>query len=160
MDISFKTPEGRFNYRACGIFLHDGKLLAMQDDPRYAYYLPGGRVQMNEAADAALLRELKEELGIAPAIVRPLWIVQSFFNDDVTGERFHELGMYYLMDIAGTDLLSRGDVFTARDAASGRISRYEWMPIERVKREYIYPLFIRRLIDRLPDSPTFLTEYE
>ena len=32
MDISFKTGEGRFNYRVCGIIVHAGKLLVMRDD--------------------------------------------------------------------------------------------------------------------------------
>ena len=32
MDISFQTNEGTFNYRACGIVIEDGKILAMRDE--------------------------------------------------------------------------------------------------------------------------------
>lgn len=32
MDISFKTEEGRFNYRVCGIIIHNNKILAMHDE--------------------------------------------------------------------------------------------------------------------------------
>ncbi|MBR4443003.1 MAG: NUDIX domain-containing protein, partial [Clostridia bacterium] len=64
MDISFKTPEGRFNLRACAVIIEKGRLLAMRDGHSPYFYLPGGRVRMNEAADAALRRELREELGV------------------------------------------------------------------------------------------------
>ena len=53
MDISFKTEEGRFNYRVCGIIIHDNKILAMHDEKSPYYYLPGGRVQLNETVEEA-----------------------------------------------------------------------------------------------------------
>ena len=31
MDITFKTEQGRFNYRVCGMIIHEGKILAMHD---------------------------------------------------------------------------------------------------------------------------------
>lgn len=78
MDITFKTVEGRFNYRVCAMILHKGKILAMHDDRSPYYYLPGGRVQLHETAEAAVLREVKEELSIDAKILRPLWLNQSF----------------------------------------------------------------------------------
>ena len=56
MDISFKTEEGRFNYRVCGIIIHNNKILAMHDERSTYYYLPGGRVQINETAEDAMIR--------------------------------------------------------------------------------------------------------
>lgn len=38
------------------------------------YFLTGGRVNLHGAADAAIKREMKEELGIDADIVRPLWL--------------------------------------------------------------------------------------
>ena len=32
MDITFKTSEGKFNYRVCAEIINDDKLLAMQDE--------------------------------------------------------------------------------------------------------------------------------
>ena len=48
MDITFKTEEGRFNFRACAVILQKGKILAMHDERSPYYYLPGGRVQLHE----------------------------------------------------------------------------------------------------------------
>lgn len=158
MDISFKTPEGRFNYRVCGIIIHEGKLLVMRDDGIGHYYLPGGRVQLHETTDAAILREMREELLINVRIERPLWLNQSFFTLDGTTERFHEVCLYYLIDITGTDLLSRGESFSREEG--GHIHTFFWMPFEQLRDEYIYPLFIKEQIFRLPEQLTMMTEFE
>ena len=73
MDLTFRTENGVFNYRVCAVIKHNNKLLAMKNDYSPYYFLPGGRVDLNETADNAMLRELKEELGIDANIVRPLW---------------------------------------------------------------------------------------
>ena len=91
MDLTFKTEDGVFNYRVCAIIKHNNKLLAMKNNNTPYYYLPGGRVNMHEDTDTAIKRELKEELGIDANIVRPLWLVQSFFIEDEIKEKFHEL---------------------------------------------------------------------
>ncbi len=69
MDISFKTDEGKFNYRVCGIIISGEKILAMHDERSPYYYLPGGRVTMGETAENAVIREIQEELAITPKIV-------------------------------------------------------------------------------------------
>ncbi len=63
MDITFKTEEGKFNYRTGAIIIREGKLLAMRDKSPY-YYLPGGRVHLHERVEDAVLREVREELGV------------------------------------------------------------------------------------------------
>ena len=158
MDISFKTPEGRFNYRVCGIITHEGKLLVMKDDGIGHYYLPGGRVHLHETTDDAVLREMREELQAEAKIVRPLWLNQGFFTLDGTNERFHEVCLYYLMDISGTDILSRGESFTF--AEEGHVHTFSWMPFEALKDAYIYPLFIKKEIFNLPQTLTMMTEIE
>lgn len=158
MDITFKTPEGRFNYRACAVIIHDEKLLVMKDRRSPYFYLPGGRVLLHETAESAVLREVREELGIAASIIRPLWMVQSFFTEDVTGEQFHELCLYCLVDVTNTELLSRGGVFPGAEGEKGQ--QFTWLPFERVEREYLYPMFIKKRIRDLPKQLTLLTENE
>ncbi|MBP3704922.1 MAG: NUDIX domain-containing protein [Clostridia bacterium] len=158
MDISFKTAEGRFNYRVCGIIVHDGKLLAMKDNGIGHYYLPGGRVHMHETTDAAVLREMREELEIDAKIVRPLWLNQSFFTLDGTEERFHEVCLYYLVDVSETDLLARGESFTREEGSD--VHTFRWLPFEQLRDEYLYPLFIKEQIFHLPEQLTLMAEFE
>ncbi len=157
MDIKFKTEEGRFNYRVCGIILHEYKILAMHDERSPYYYLPGGRVNMHETAECAVLRELKEELDVDAEIIRPLWLAQAFFVEDVNRDKYHELCIYFLIDISKTDLCARGETFTFYEGIHTHI--FEWLELERLKSEYFYPNFIKEKISDLPEQFTLLTEY-
>ena len=158
MDISFKSGNEKFNYRVCAMIISDGKILAMHDDRSPYYYLPGGRVAIGEIAENAVIREVQEELGITPKIVRPLWLNQAFFTEDVDNLHYHELCIYFLMDITDTDLLSRGKNFTTNEG--NRTHSFEWLEFERLKDEYFYPLFLKKEIFNLPKEFTIRTENE
>ena len=158
MDITFKTSEGKFNYRVCAVIINDDKILAMQDERSPYYYLPGGRVSLNETAEKAILREIKEELEIDAKIVRPLWLKQGFFVEDVTGEKYHELCIYFLIDISNTDLLEKGNKF--RLIEREHTHDFEWIEFERLQDEYIYPVFIKKKIFDLPDYLVLQDEHE
>jgi len=158
MDISFKTKEGRFNYRVCAIVVENGKVLAMKDERSPYYYLPGGRVMMGETAEQAVIREFQEELSCTPKIQRPLWLDQAFFVEDVDQMQYHEICLYFLMDITNTDILSKGDCFTMYEGPHTHI--FEWLAFDRLKDEYFYPLFLKKDIFHLPDVFTIRTERE
>ena len=158
MDISFRSNNQKFNYRVCAMMIWDGKILAMHDDRSPYYYLPGGRVAMGERAEQAVIREVEEELGITPKIIRPLWLNQAFFTEDVDNLNYHELCLYFLMDISETDLLTRGLQFTS--AEGRRTHTFEWLAFDRLKEEYFYPLFLKKEIFNLPTELTLRTEFE
>lgn len=158
MDISFVTDEGRFNYRVSAVILDGGRILAMHDERSPYFYLPGGRVRMGERAEDAVLREVREELGIEARIVRPLWLSQSFFNEDVVRVDYHELCLYFLVDASAADLLTRGDRF--RGPELRHVHDFEWLPFERLKDEYLYPLFLKTEIFHLPEQLTLRTDRE
>ena len=158
MDISFKFDNKKFNYRVCAVILSGEKILVMQDSRSPFYYLPGGRVKMGETVEEAIKRELFEELGVAPRIIRPLWLNQAFFTEDVDKLHYHELCIYFLMDITDTDLLTRGDTFTSNEGHRTHI--FEWLPFHQLKDEYFYPIFLKKDIFNLPDTFTIRTEIE
>ena len=158
MDISFTFGNDKFNYRVCAMIISDEKILAMHDDRSPFYYLPGGRVAFGETAENAVIREVQEELGVTPKIVRPLWLNQAFFTEDVDNLNYHELCIYFLMDIADTDLLTRGKQFTSNEGQ--RTHTFEWLEFERLKDEYFYPLFLKKDIFNLPNVFTIRTEIE
>ncbi len=158
MDITFRTEDGRFNYRVCAVIINDNKILAMKNENTPYFYLPGGRVALHETAENAVLRELKEELDIDAKIIRPLWVNQSFFDEEVTGEKFHKICIYFLVDIADTNLINRGYKFKGTEKK--HIHNFEWLAFERLKDEYLYPLFIKEKIFNLPKTLELQTEYE
>lgn len=158
MDISFKIDNTKFNYRVCAMIINAGKILAMHDERSPYYYLPGGRVKLGETAEQAVMGEVKEELGVTLNIIRPLWLNQGFFKEDVDGLNYHELCIYFLMDISNTDLLSMGEKFTLQE---GRHRHdFEWLKFESLKEEYFYPIFLKKDIFNLPTELKLRTENE
>ena len=158
MDISFNAGNDKFNYRVCAMIISNGKILAMRDERAPYYYLPGGRVAMGETAENAVIRELQEELGVTPKILRPLWLNQAFFTEDVDKLRYHEICIYFLMDITDTALLSRGERFTTKEGT--RTHNFEWLAFEQLKDEYFYPEFLKKDIFNLPNVFTIRAEIE
>lgn len=158
MDISFKINDEKFNYRVCAIMIDNDKILAMHDERSPYYYLPGGRVMIGETAEQAVIREIEEELGITPKISRPLWLNQAFFKEDVDGLNYHELYIYFLMNITDTDLLSKGNKFTLQER--DHTHNFEWIEFSQLENEYFYPLFLKKEIYNLPLHFTIRTEQE
>jgi len=140
------------------MILSGGKILAMHDQRSPYFYLPGGRVAVGETAEEAVLREVEEELHIRAKISRPLWLNQAFFTEDVDGQHYHELCVYFLMDISETGLLDRGERFAYREGARTHI--FEWLAFDRLKDAYFYPVFLKEDIFNLPETFVLRTEWE
>ena len=158
MDISFNQESQKFNYRVCAMIISGNRILAMHDERSPYFYLLGGRVKMGETAEQAVIREVREELHVTLKITRPLWLNQAFFTEDVDGVRYHELCIYFLMDITDTDLQENGNSFILTEGK--HIHTFEWLEFDRLKDEYFYPIFLKKEIFNLPDEFTIRTELE
>lgn len=79
--------------RACGIAVHNGKVLLQRKTQESIWALPGGKLHDGEQAAAALVREFTEELGGRLVIVRTVWVVENNF---VHGDRLnHQVEFYF-----------------------------------------------------------------
>lgn len=95
MDCTFMTAEGKFNLRV-GAVITDGRRVLVTEDNRWPWYWTiGGRVRFGETAEAAILREIYEELGVHAEIDRLYSIAQKFFTVESTV--YHELEFLFLI---------------------------------------------------------------
>ena len=154
-DVSFSTKDGRFSYRVRAVIVHEGKLLTMKDEHCDCHYLPGGKVRVGEPAETAVLRKVREALDINAEIVRPLWVNQTFATGYTGGERFHELCIYFLIDVSGTDLLTRGEAFSSTEPWWN--TQFEWIPFEKLEESDLSPYFIRERILKIPQNLELIT---
>ena len=50
---------------------------------------------IGELAEDVILREIKEEHEIEASIIRPLWLNQAFFTEDVDELQYHEICIFF-----------------------------------------------------------------
>ncbi len=151
-DIVFERDGNKFNFRAVAILINEERVLlhCINNNPYWS--LPGGRVEFSESASVAVCREIKEELKIDSAVIRPLWVMENFFNS--FGFNFHEIAFYFLMTVS-SNLLLKGDSFEELDGKSKL--RFKWHNISELNNVELYPEFLRKSLLDLPDSLTFIT---
>lgn len=135
-DITLRSQEGCFNFRAAAIIIHGNKLLVAKDTKYPCYYIPGGRVHLHETAQEAAVRETFEETGILCEVDRLLYVQERFFTlDDVD---YHELAMYYRMQYSGDSAIMENSPTDHPQAES-----LHWLPMDRLDDYRIVPEFIK-----------------
>ena len=154
MDLTFKTPHGRFNYRVGAIVIHNGKVLLMRNPEAPYLYSVGGRVGFDETTEEAVVREFLEETGVEIDVERPVFFQEQFFDEEVTGEHVHEIAVYFLMkDSADLEHLSCSSVMER-----GISEELIWVPLDELEQHYVVPVSIARELKNLPDHMCRIVE--
>lgn len=156
-DISFVRDGNLFRLRAAAVIIRDECVLMAKNKNVSYFYSIGGAVQFGETVEQALLREVKEETGCKPEIIRLLTVHQNFFKgNELTKDDWHELSFYYLTDIKGEVRTNAGSV-----SMLGAEEYLEWIPIKKYGMVNAFPLFFKDLNSILKSpTPLFLTDRE
>ncbi|MEY8348179.1 NUDIX domain-containing protein [Bacillus cereus] len=72
-----------FHHIVRGVIIKDNKLLIANYKGHHSF-LPGGHVELGEPAECALIRELKEEIGIECEVKRFLGVIENEWQDNET----------------------------------------------------------------------------
>ncbi|HET9981024.1 MAG TPA: NUDIX hydrolase [Ktedonobacterales bacterium] len=163
--ISVVVDGLRFNFRAAAVIVDDGYALLHRASFEDFWSLPGGRVEVGEPSAVTVARELAEELGPAcdARVERLLWVIENFFTYE--GERFHELGMYYLVTLsASCPYLAKDRPFEGIEdnlpSHAGERVRliYQWFSLDALANIALYPRTLRDRLSALPATPELLVE--
>ena len=141
MDCTFKTNEGKFNYRVGAIIRNGNKILMARNpnEKREFWYSVGGRVHFGESAEEAILRELKEETGLDCKIERTAAIHENFFEDD-DGIHFHEISIFFLIKL--TDEIAA--IPSGHHTDGGPNGEFlEWIDLSDCEGKTLYPDFFK-----------------
>ncbi len=90
--ITFEEGGKKFNYRVVGIALDVDRVLLLRTEKDDFWFLPGGRVELLEPSQDALIREMREELEVDVRVERLVWVVENFFEYE--GKFCHELALF------------------------------------------------------------------
>ncbi|MDO5476362.1 MAG: NUDIX domain-containing protein [Eubacteriales bacterium] len=155
-DLTFQLENGCFNYRTGAIIVHNGRLLLMKNSEEPYYYSVGGRVHFNETTEEAVVREVREEIGVDLEIERFLFFQEQFFDGKVTGTHIHELGVYYLMK----DSPALENIECHSVTARGVPEELVWIPLDEINKYYIVPESVAARLGSLPDHPEHIIEVD
>ena len=122
---------------ARGVCVKDGKVLLCRAKGGKSTYLPGGHIEFGETGREALVREVKEELGIASSAGAFLGVVENAFLQH--GKPHAEINLVYEMKIDDADVKSQEDWI-----------EFEWCDLGQLDAAKLLPEIFRSL-SRWPD---------
>ena len=94
-DFRTKSNQTVFGVRATALIVKDNRLLVVEDED--GFYTIGGAIQVDEATGDSVVREVKEELGVASRAVQLAFIVENRFEQAEV--HYHNIEFHYLVDL-------------------------------------------------------------
>ena len=133
---------------ARGVCVRDGKLLLCRAKGGSSTYLPGGHIEFGETGRQALVREVKEELGVESSTGQFLGLVENSFLQH--GKPHAEINLVYELEL-GTGIGGLGD---SRIGGLGELPalnsqedwiEFEWCDLNRLDEANLLPPAFRSL---------------
>ncbi len=131
--------ERKIRNSAKALIIKDGKMLAskINDNGDIFYIMPGGGQHTEELLTDAVKRECEEELGIE---VEPKSL--EFIVEGLRGESFHRVDFIFLCNYIG-------EIENAKIHEDKNQIGFEWLSIENLMNEPLYPSKLRSQIIHL-----------
>ena len=129
----FRTKVGNtvFGVRATALILQNRKLLVTKDKDQY--YTIGGAIQVNESTEDAVVREVREELGVKAQARQLAFVVENRFEQ--AGIHYHNIELHYLVD-----LLEDAPLIMQEDEKS---QPCEWIDLDKLEDFHLVPAFLK-----------------
>ncbi|HEM3181177.1 NUDIX hydrolase [Streptococcus suis] len=131
MDFRARVDNQIFGVRATALIIKDGKIFLTKDYKR-RYYTIGGAVEVNEVAADAVVREVKEELGIDSRVNQLAFVVENQFTHE--GIDFHNIEFHFIVE-------SIGEI--PEKMIEGQLKQTcEWIELDKLVNLDIVPAFL------------------
>lgn len=141
-DLSVMIDDIKLNIRVGAIIKYQNKILVEKNKNVDFYVVPGGRLKSLEDSQTALIRELKEELGIdfKQEEFKLKSFIENFFTFD--NHKYHEL--YFLYEVTLQNEYNLQDGMQNLDNID---TNYYLFSFEEFKQHKILPEKLKEIIE-------------
>ena len=141
--------------RAVGVLKKNNKILFQKRKGDKFQSLPGGAIEVLKRSIDAIIREVKEEIGLINVIVeRPLWFVEYFYKFNNLKEHQYIIG--YLLNIDDNNEIINTDEFDGIEEGKNII--YKWIDVNKIKEIDIKPDYLKEKLLNMNDNFEFIEE--
>ena len=127
---TYETPVAELSWRPSvyGIVMKDGHILLLHQ--KQGYDLPGGGVDLGEMLEDAVIREVREESGVAVTDPKLIGGTSNFFKfAHSDGHSVQSILLYYSCEYVSGELSSDGFDEWEKQYAHGP----EWYPLDKLE---------------------------
>jgi 8-oxo-dGTP diphosphatase len=124
-----------FHYLARGVLFVDGRFLLAHQKGAGHTFLPGGHIARGEKAGNALIREFKEETGLAVTVHQFIGVVEYYWME--AGQANHEVNLIF--ELGAADLRSASPVQSQEGhlefiwSEPGELKEYNLLPYPMIE---------------------------
>ncbi|MGO0106716.1 NUDIX hydrolase [Streptococcus suis] len=137
MDFRTRIDNQIFGVRATALIIKDGKIFLTKDS-KGRYYTIGGAIVVNETAQDAAVREVKEELGVDNRVNQLAFVVENQFTHE--GIDFHNIEFHFIVEPIGE---------MPEKMIEGQLKQTcEWIALDKLVNLDVVPVF---LAEELPN---------
>lgn len=137
MDFRTRVDNQIFGVRASALIIKDGKIFLTKDN-KGRYYAIGGAIAVNETAQDAAIREVKEELGIDSRVNQLAFVVENQFTHE--DRDFHNIEFHFIVEPIGE---------MPEEMIEGKLKQpCEWIALDNLVNLDVVPAF---LAEELPN---------
>ena len=131
MDFRTRIDNQVFGVRATALIIKDGKIFLTKDS-KGRYYTIGGAIAVNEVAADAVVREVKEELGVDSCVNKLAFVVENQFTQGSIA--FHNIEFHFIVEPIGK---------MADEMIEGKLKQAcEWIDVDKLVNLDVVPAFL------------------
>lgn len=132
MDFRTITENGRYGVRVSAIVIQDGQLLTYKVADGQNHLI-GGAIKIGESSHDAIMREVKEELGLESVVTDLMFVVENCF--DYCGELHHMIEFHYKVNLLGV---------VPKTTVDEESFVCEWLPLENLSEYDVRPHYLQK----------------
>lgn len=153
MDISIKVGDYLLNYRVSALIKKENKILVHHSLGKDHYTLPGGRVKSGESSIVALKREIKEEMGFDIEYIRPVSLIENFF--ELNDLNYHELLFTHEVKFKDESIYNIPKIEAIEEEKRDKLE-FLWIDINALNEERLLP---KKMIDVIKNDKGEFVHY-